>query len=56
MSTPIHVRDGDFLSVTLRNSLPGTGLSLHWHGFEMTDHLEYDGVVSVLGFRLNRAN
>lgn len=44
---PIHVQAGDILSVTLKNSLATTGLSLHWHGFEMTNALEYDGVVGV---------
>ena len=44
---PIHVQAGDTLSVTLKNSLPTTGLSLHWHGFEMSNALEYDGVVGV---------
>jgi len=44
---PIHVQVGDTLRVTLKNSLQTTGLSLHWHGFEMTNALEYDGVVGV---------
>ena len=44
---PIHVQTGDILSVTLQNSLMTTGLSIHWHGFEMTNALEYDGVVGV---------
>ena len=44
---PIHVQAGDVLSVSLKNSLSTTGLSLHWHGFEMTNALEYDGVVGV---------
>ena len=44
---PIHVQVGDILSVTLQNSLMTTGLSIHWHGFEMTNALEYDGVVGV---------
>ena len=44
---PVHVQAGDVLSVSLKNSLLTTGLSLHWHGFEMGDALEYDGVVGV---------
>ena len=44
---PIHVQVGDTLRVTLKNSLPTTGLSIHWHGFEMSNTLEYDGVVGV---------
>mmetsp|Transcript_29962 Transcript_29962/g.55135 ORF Transcript_29962/g.55135 Transcript_29962/m.55135 type:complete len:1142 (-) Transcript_29962:1277-4702(-) len=44
---PIHVQVGDTLSVSLKNSISTTGLSLHWHGFEMTNALEYDGVVGV---------
>ena len=47
LSPPIHVRDGDFLSVSVKNSLQATGLSIHWHGFEMTNHLEFDGVVGI---------
>jgi len=47
MATPIHVRDGDYLSVSVKNSLQATGLSIHWHGFEMTGHLEFDGVVGL---------
>lgn len=47
MGEPIHVIQGDSLRVTLKNSLPGTGLSLHWHGFEMEGQLEYDGVVGI---------
>ncbi len=44
---PIHVQVGDTLSVVLKNSLQTSGLSIHWHGFEMTNALEYDGVVGV---------
>ncbi len=44
---PIHVQEGDTLFVTLKNSLSTTGLSIHWHGFEMENALEYDGVVGV---------
>eukprot|EP00586_Coscinodiscus_wailesii_P014596 CAMPEP_0172493336 /NCGR_PEP_ID=MMETSP1066-20121228/24733_1 /TAXON_ID=671091 /ORGANISM="Coscinodiscus wailesii, Strain CCMP2513" /LENGTH=1154 /DNA_ID=CAMNT_0013263443 /DNA_START=206 /DNA_END=3670 /DNA_ORIENTATION=- len=44
---PMHVVEGDVISVTLTNSLPQSGLSLHWHGFEMADALVYDGVVGV---------
>lgn len=47
MGPPIHVRDGDDLSVVVKNSLATTGLSLHWHGFEMTESLPYDGVVGI---------
>lgn len=44
---PMHVQVGDTLSVVLKNSLQTSGLSIHWHGFEMTNALEYDGVVGV---------
>ena len=47
MGPPIHVRNGDDLSVIVKNSLSTTGLSVHWHGFEMEDSLVYDGVVGV---------
>ena len=47
MGKPIHVVQGDRLEVSLVNGLPTTGLSLHFHGFEMRDALEYDGVVGI---------
>ena len=47
MGKPIHVVEGDRLEVDLQNHLPTTGLSLHFHGFEMRGALEYDGVVGV---------
>lgn len=47
MGPPIHVQAGGVLSVALRNSLATTGLSLHWHGFEMEGALAYDGVVGI---------
>jgi FtsP/CotA-like multicopper oxidase with cupredoxin domain len=47
MGPPIHVQARDILSVTMRNSLQSTGLSLHWHGFEMEGAIAYDGVVGV---------
>jgi len=47
MGTPIHVLEGDRLEISLENYLPTTGLSLHFHGFEMADSLVYDGVVGI---------
>lgn len=47
MGPPIHVQVGNRLQVKLKNSLLSTGLSIHWHGFEMREALEYDGVVGV---------
>lgn len=47
MSEPIHVIEGETLEVTLLNNLDSTGLSLHWHGFEMIDLLHFDGVVGL---------
>eukprot|EP00537_Pseudo-nitzschia_pungens_P012277 CAMPEP_0172386058 /NCGR_PEP_ID=MMETSP1061-20121228/3655_1 /TAXON_ID=37318 /ORGANISM="Pseudo-nitzschia pungens, Strain cf. pungens" /LENGTH=1062 /DNA_ID=CAMNT_0013115305 /DNA_START=282 /DNA_END=3470 /DNA_ORIENTATION=- len=47
MGKPIHVSEGDRLEVSLNNYLPTTGLSLHFHGFEMRDSLVYDGVVGI---------
>jgi len=47
MGKPIHVLAGDRLEVSLNNYLPTTGLSLHFHGFEMSDSLVYDGVVGI---------
>jgi hypothetical protein len=44
---PLHVQQGDRLNVALRNSLMFSGLSIHWHGFEMKNAPEYDGVVGV---------
>jgi len=47
MSQPIHVIEGDILEVTLINHLDSTGLSIHWHGFEMKNSIVYDGVVGI---------
>ncbi|VEU38467.1 unnamed protein product [Pseudo-nitzschia multistriata] len=47
MGPPIHARNGDDISVIVKNSLSTTGLSIHWHGFEMEDSMVYDGVVGV---------
>jgi len=47
MGPPVHVRRNEILSVTLINHLQASGLSIHWHGFEMEDSPEYDGVVGV---------
>jgi len=44
---PIHVQSGDKLEVILSNQLESSGLSLHWHGFEMKNALQYDGVVGL---------
>ncbi len=47
MGEPIHIVQGEVLKVTLRNGLQGTGLSLHFHGFELEGQLEFDGVVGI---------
>jgi hypothetical protein len=47
MGPAVHVQQGDRLNVALRNSLMFSGLSIHWHGFEMKNGPEYDGVVGV---------
>ena len=47
MGDTIHVVQGQRLEVNLVNTLQATGLSLHFHGFEMKDSLVYDGVVGV---------
>ena len=47
MGKPIHILEGDRLEVALENYLPTTGLSLHFHGFEMRDAQVYDGVVGI---------
>ena len=47
MSKPIHIIQGEELEVILTNSLDSSGMSVHWHGFEMKDFLHYDGVVGI---------
>ena len=47
MGVPIHVVTGDILNMTIMNKLPATGLSIHFHGFEMKNSVEYDGVVGL---------
>ncbi len=47
MGKPVHVVAGDYLEITLVNNLQATGLSLHFHGFEMANAIEYDGVVGL---------
>ena len=47
MGKPIHVIQGNRLELNLINSIQTTGLSIHFHGFEMRDALEYDGVVGI---------
>lgn len=47
MGRPIHVVQSDRLEMTINNGLPSTGLSIHFHGFEMSNAIEYDGVVGL---------
>ena len=47
MGAPIHVVEQNLLDITLINVLQNTGLSLHFHGFEMNNAVEYDGVVGL---------
>jgi len=48
MGPPIHVQVGDTLRVSVTNSMQNSGLSVHWHGFEMRGaNRVYDGVVGV---------
>ena len=47
MGMPIHVVENDFLQLIVRNKLPSTGLSIHFHGFEMENAIQYDGVVGL---------
>jgi len=44
---PIHVQAGDKLKVEVENSLINTGISIHWHGFELKNSWEYDGVAGI---------
>ena len=46
MGMAIHVVENDQLRIVLKNGLQSTGLSLHFHGFEMKNAIEYDGVVA----------
>ena len=47
MGPPIHIQSGDQFELILLNKLETSGISLHWHGFEMKNSLEYDGVVGL---------
>jgi FtsP/CotA-like multicopper oxidase with cupredoxin domain len=47
MGRPIHVMQNEILSLEINNKLPSTGLSIHFHGFEMANKVEYDGVVGT---------
>ncbi len=47
MGMPIHVVENDVLEMNIMNNLSNTGLSIHFHGFEMKNALEYDGVVGL---------
>ena len=47
MGIPLHVIENDFLAVNVMNNVPNTGLSIHFHGFEMKNSVEYDGVVGL---------
>lgn len=47
MGRPIHCIEGDMLELAVENNLQSTGLSLHFHGFEMESAIEYDGVVGL---------
>jgi len=47
MGLPVHVVENDRLLMRIENNLQSTGLSIHFHGFEMKNALEYDGVVGL---------
>lgn len=47
MAKPIHVVESDRLELTISNDLLATGLSIHFHGFEMSEAIQYDGVVGL---------
>lgn len=47
MGPAIHVQEGDRLVVNVTNFLDTSGMSIHWHGFEMPSALQYDGVVGI---------
>ena len=47
MGTPVHVVENDVLSMSIMNNLQSTGLSIHFHGFEMINAIQYDGVVGL---------
>ena len=44
---PVHVENGDTLSINVTNNLPDMGISIHWHGFLMRGAQVYDGVVGL---------
>ena len=43
----IHVKRGEILSVKVTNKLSDSGLTLHWHGFQMRGQQVYSGVAGV---------
>lgn len=47
MGKPIHVVQNDRLDMSIANELLSTGLSIHFHGFEMPNAIQYDGVVGL---------
>jgi hypothetical protein len=50
MGRPIHILQNDILQLNIINKLQSTGLSIHFHGFEMEDAFEYDGVVGMYSY------
>jgi FtsP/CotA-like multicopper oxidase with cupredoxin domain len=47
MGRPIHCIEGEMLELTVENNIESTGISIHFHGFEMESAIEYDGVVGL---------
>lgn len=44
---PLHVENGDVLSINVTNNMPDIGVSIHWHGFVMKGAQIYDGPVGI---------
>lgn len=47
MGRPIHIVEQEELDMKITNKLQATGLSIHFHGFEMENAIQYDGVVGL---------
>ncbi|KAF2804330.1 uncharacterized protein BDZ99DRAFT_525918 [Mytilinidion resinicola] len=43
----LEARSGDTFIIRVENALKDEGLSIHWHGLHMRDHVEYDGAIGM---------
>jgi FtsP/CotA-like multicopper oxidase with cupredoxin domain len=43
----LESRSGDTFIIRVENALEDEGVSIHWHGLHMRDHIEYDGAIGM---------